>query len=752
MTDQRSGGQTPPAFAFIEEVTPGTSREGGEGASGTFDDIPAYIEEYIDDALKALKRQANATDVNDATDSGSTNYAPVVYTASAVHAWPRTSQAGIEKLSSTTKDTASCPDDGWRFQRNAQHRPIADQTYSLNDAYSSGSPSHLHVGPTSSIGHKKPSTSHAGIVEASASLQYGARNPQTTRVQQSNTQYYTTARTSTIEGYAHNRDTRSTSFTLPVYRSSGGGKYAVASTSHAGTEEASGILGNDARIPDATGAEPWSTQYYAARGTTTVAGHTHVTESRITSSLHMVSSSSVNHAQSSTSRAGMEEASAVPENFARIPDPTGAEPWGTHYYTASGRTTVYDVSRSRTTTCLPLGRTSSIDHTLPSTSCAGMMEASASLQYDASLQYIAYEQHACVPEALRMETFPQRDLPTANEAITSKKSWSSQRAAHSAMFADHFKGHTNSTGSGSTGFTLPVYSSGGGSDDSVASTSHVGMQEASGMSGKETRNATGTGGRGHQELSGVLGDVSSRQHALQERDNQHTDDTAHICKARDQSSVEQAEFVERCRIRDAKKHKCEICCKLFRCASHLDEHKRTHTNERPFRCEICDKMFRCSHHLNDHKRTHTDTRPYKCQICPKSFRYHGNLKVHMGTHTDEKPYTCETCGKSFRRAVYLGFHKRYHTGEKPHSCETCGKSFVRTTDLHRHQLTHTDERPHVCHKCSKSFKAKRVLKRHLKSCCKKGAFVCEICDESFTDNSHLSHHRQRVHRDKTLSE
>ncbi|XP_065309740.2 uncharacterized protein [Dermacentor albipictus] len=523
-------------------------------------------------------------------------------------------------------------------------------------AYSSGSPSHLHLGPTSSFDHKKPSTSRAGMVEASASLHYGARNPQATRVHQSNAQYYTTAGTSTIQGYAHNRDTGSTSFTLPVYSSNGGGKYAVASTSHMGTEEASGILGNDARIPDATGAEPWST----------------------------------------------------------------------HYYAASGPTTVYDVSCSRSTTCLHLESTSSIDHTLPSTSCAGMMEASASLQYDAS----------------------------ANEAITPQKSWSSQRPPHSVFFADHLQGHENSTGSGSAGFTVPVYSSssGGGSDDSVASTTHAGMQEASGMSGNETRNATGTGGRGHQELSGVSGNVSSRRHALQERDNQHTDDKAHICKARDQSSVKQSEFVERCRIRDAKKHECESCGKMFLRADHLDIHKRTHTNEKPFKCEICDKMFRCSHHLNDHKRTHTDTRPYKCQICPKSFRYLGNLKVHMGTHTDEKPYTCERCGKSFRRADYLGFHKRFHTGEKPHSCETCGKSFMRTTDLHRHLLTHTDERPHVCQKCSKSFKAKCDLKRHLKSCSRKRAFVCEICDESFTDKSHLSHHHQRVHGDKTLSE
>ncbi|XP_070382121.1 uncharacterized protein [Dermacentor albipictus] len=555
------------------------------------------------------------------------------------------------------------------FTPGPERATLASRNYRLlrktpRGAYSSGSPSLLHLGPTSSFDHKKLSTSRAVMVEASASLQYGARNPQTTRVHQSSTQYHTTARTSTIQapisGYAHNRETGSTSFTHPVYSSSGGGQYAVASTGYAGTEEASGILGNDARIPDVTGAEPWSKQYYAACGPTTVSGHTHVSERGMTSSLHMVSSSSVNHAQPSASRAGIEEASAVPENFARIPDATGAEPWSTHYYAASGTTTVYDVSCSRSTTCLHLESTSSIDHTLPSTSCAGM-EASASLQYDAS----------------------------ANEAITPQKSWSSQRTPHSSMFADHFQGHANSTGSGSAGFTVLVYSSSRGCDDSVASTSHAGMPEASGMSENETRYATRSGGSGHQELSGVSGNVSRRWDALRGHHNQHTGDTAPICKARDQPSVKLSEFVECCRIRDAKKHECEICGKLFLRARYLEIHKRTHTNERPYKCETCDKLFRLSHHLDYHRRT--------------------------------------------------------HTGEKPHTCETCGKSFAQKGALYRHQLTHTDERPHVCHKCSKSFKAKLSLQRHLKSCCRVGAFVCEICDESFIDNSHLRHHYARVH-------
>nr|XP_054920449.1 putative zinc finger protein 876 [Dermacentor andersoni] len=223
------------------------------------------------------------------------------------------------------------------------------------------------------------------------------------------------------------------------------------------------------------------------------------------------------------------------------------------------------------------------------------------------------------------------------------------------------------------------------------STSHAGMVEASANLEYGARNATGTGGRGQQEQSGVSGNFSSRRYTLYGHDNQYTGDTALICKASDQSSVKQSEFVEHCHNRTDENHKCESCGKLCHRADHLDVHKRRHTEERPYKCEICDKSFRCPRHLCFHKRKHTDEKPYKCKICDKLFR----------------------------SSYQLNSHKLTHTGKKPYTCETCGKSFMRMTDLHRHQHTHTDEGPHVCHKCTATFKMKQDLKRHLKLYCSK---------------------------------
>ncbi|XP_070382281.1 uncharacterized protein [Dermacentor albipictus] len=84
MTEERNGGHAPPAFNSIDEAIPGTSREGGEGASATSDDCttclllhleaqshmpipmpdPRIADECINDVWKALHCRTDASDDN----------------------------------------------------------------------------------------------------------------------------------------------------------------------------------------------------------------------------------------------------------------------------------------------------------------------------------------------------------------------------------------------------------------------------------------------------------------------------------------------------------------------------------------------------------------------------------------------------------------------------------------------------------------------------------------------------------------
>nr|XP_054920250.1 zinc finger protein 761-like isoform X2 [Dermacentor andersoni] len=540
MTEQRKGGHTPPVFAFIEEATPGTSREGGEGASGTCNDYPAYIDEYINDALKALNRQTDATDVNDATDSGSTNYAPVVSTASTDHAWPRTSHDGIEKLSSTTKDTASNSDDAWRYQWNTQPRRITGGTYNVDKFL---------------------------------------RQPVFTNGTRSTTRLM--ADLPTVVGHIRNTATGSTGFTLPVYSSSGDVD-AVASTSYAPMGEPSDIFGNDACNSDDTWRCQWSTQHRPITdGTYYVDG---VTDNGSTSYLHLGSSNSFDHAWPSTSRTGMEEASAIIEGGARIPETTRVDQWNTHYHLADST----------------------------STDC----------------------------------------------------------------------GHTGHTETRSTGFTLPVYSS----SSPVASTSYARMQEPSGIFGNDAWNATGTGGREQQELSGACSNVASRQNALHGHTKEHTGDRAHTYKGGDS--------VKHCRNTPGKNHKCAACGKMFHRASLLASHYRTHTNEKPYKCEICEKSFRQSHHRDIHKRIHTGERPYTCKTCGKSFADSSHHRTHSYTHTEEKCHVCQKCTKPFKTKDSLKHHHKWCYGDRAFVCEICNASFKNNAGLGRHRLSHMDETPY----------------------------------------------------------
>ncbi|XP_018542924.2 uncharacterized protein LOC108890532 isoform X1 [Lates calcarifer] len=172
---------------------------------------------------------------------------------------------------------------------------------------------------------------------------------------------------------------------------------------------------------------------------------------------------------------------------------------------------------------------------------------------------------------------------------------------------------------------------------------------------------------------------------------------------------------------------CEYCGKVFKDASMLNSHIKTHT--RPFHCDKCEKKYSSRASLKVHRRIHTGETPYLCSHCGRGFRSSYNLGLHVRIHTGERRYRCQICGKA--SIQHLARHMRMHRGEKNYLCTECGKAFLSSGELRLHMRLHTGERPHTCKHCGRGFTAKCLLTVHMRQHTGESPYRCSVCPKSF---------------------
>lgn len=194
-----------------------------------------------------------------------------------------------------------------------------------------------------------------------------------------------------------------------------------------------------------------------------------------------------------------------------------------------------------------------------------------------------------------------------------------------------------------------------------------------------------------------------------------------------------------------KKYICtfENCGKAYNRPSLLEQHLRSHSNDRPFKCTIenCDKSFLRKSHLEAHIVSHSDDKPYHCSICGKGVNTKQHLKRHEITHTKSFKCTYDNCNEAFYKHQSLRHHILTTHEKSSLTCSECNKTFPRPSKLQQHNLKHHGASPaYQCDNpgCFKNFKNWSALQFHVKQ--EHPKIKCTICGKGCVGKKGLKSH------------